>query len=138
MSAAYFFEIKNVKDKAIEDEIEKALFRICKEDTYDYLAYCDEGEIEYVYLFLDDDIPHQFAIMLAELNLLISFREASNEILTANLQQPFWANWEEESKEKIQRYIENNLSLDHVLDKINVRGVETLTEFDWFTLRCYH
>jgi len=138
MNSAYFFEIKNVKDKIIEGEMEKALCRICKIDTYDYLAFFEDDEIEYVYLFLDDDIPHQIAVALEELNILINFREASNEVLTANLNKPFWSNWEAESQEKIHRYIEQNLSLDHVLDKINLWGMDSLTELDWLKLKSDH
>jgi hypothetical protein len=130
MALAYYFEVKSVEDKELAANIALYYNEILWDVSFDFVAIHDDGDKECVYLFLEGEKPLLLKKRMQETEILLRFEEVSDELLSANLNSPSWENWEEESQLKILRFIRQHLTLDHVLDKINVWGFETLTPID--------
>jgi len=130
MALAYYFEVKSVKDKKLAANIALYYNEILWDVSFDFVAIHDDGDKECVYLFLEGEKPLLLKKRMQETEILLRFEEVSDELLSANLNSPSWENWEEESQLKILRFIRQHLTLDHVLDKINTWGFETLTPID--------
>ena len=130
MALAYYFEVKSVKDKELAANIALYYNEILWDVSFDFVAIHDDGDKECVYLFLEGEKPLLLKKRMQETEILLRFEEVSDELLSANLNCPSWENWEEESQLKILHFIRQHLTLDHVLDKINAWGFETLTPID--------
>ena len=96
---------------------------------YDFMDSLEEGDIFKVVLTFDIDKQIKIENEIRKLGILIDSKDISK--LALDLEYPQWI-----SKDLVNSFMNDNLNIDIILDKINKFGIEYLTdvEIDYINL----
>lgn len=121
-------EIRSLIDYKLHQKLEHIFMNLDPID-YDFMDSLEEGDIFKVVLTFDIDKQIKIENEISKLGILIDSKDISK--LTLNLEYPQWI-----SKNLVNSFINDNLNIDIILDKINKFGIESLTdvEIDYINL----
>jgi len=95
----------------------------------------DENEVEYI-VFADDKFTNGFISMFSKFNLLIDTKDITTEVKSNMCTLPIFTKLfksEDSSyreKSELEIYLDLYTTSDDILDKINIYGIDCLTEKD--------
>lgn len=132
-----YFKISQVKEEQKQKSILFETAEILEDGDDQLIAVEDFVDFEVIYSFLPFYKAEKFLSLLEKFNILIDYKDITEDVLMARERgNEFIETFKEDSYKKIlRRFIENNLTIDMVLDKINEQGIESLTEIDRETLK---
>jgi len=127
-----YFKVKNIKDENLIKSIQLEIFSILDEGDENLVAVEDFGDFDVLYLFLEEYKIQKFMNILDKFGVLLETGDITEDVLMARkMGKEFTETFEMESFRKIlERFIEKNLTIDLVLDKINEQGIGSLNEID--------
>ena len=127
-----YFKVKNIKDENLIKSIQLEIFSILDEGDENLVAVEDFGDFDVLYLFLEEYKIQKFMNILDKFRVLLETGDITEDVLMARkMGKEFTETFEMESFRKIlERFIEKNLTIDLVLDKINEQGIGSLNEID--------
>jgi len=127
-----YFKVKNIKDENLIKSIQFEIFSILDEGDENLVAVEDFGDFDVLYLFLEEYKIQKFMNILDKFGVLLETGDITEDVLMARkMGKEFTETFEMESFRKIlERFIEKNLTIDLVLDKINEQGIGSLNEID--------
>lgn len=127
-----YFKAKNIKDEARIKSIEFEIFSILDEEDDKLIAVEDFGDFDVIYSFLPEYKTQKFMNILEKFGVLIESGDITEDVLMARkIGKEFTKTFEDQSfREILERFIEKNLTIDLILDKINEQGIESLNEID--------
>lgn len=127
-----YFKAKNIKDEARIKSIEFEIFSILDEEDDKLIAVEDFGDFDVIYSFLPEYKTHKFMNILEKFGVLIESGDITEDVLMARkIGKEFTKTFEDQSfREILERFIEKNLTIDLILDKINEQGIGSLNEID--------
>jgi hypothetical protein len=127
-----YFKAKNIKDEATIKSIEFEIFSILDEEDDKLIAVEDFGDFDVIYSFLPEYKTHKFMNILEKFGVLIESGDITEDVLMARkIGKEFTKTFEDQSfREILERFIEKNLTIDLILDKINEQGIGSLNEID--------
>lgn len=127
-----YFKVKNIKDEARIKSIEFEIFSILDEGDDRLIAVEDFGDFDVIYSFLPEYKTQKFINILDNFGVLLESGDITEDVLMARkMGKEFTKTFQEPGFRKIlERFIEKNLTIDLVLDKINEQGIGSLNEID--------
>ena len=127
-----YFKAKNIKDEATIKSIEFEIFSILDEEDDKLIAVEDFGDFDVIYSFLPEYKTQKFMNVLEKFGVLIESGDITEDVLMARkIGKEFTKTFEDQSfREILERFIEKNLTIDLILDKINEQGIGSLNEMD--------
>ena len=127
-----YFKAKNIKDEARIKSIEFEIFSLLDEEDDKLIAVEDFGDFDVIYSFLPEYKTQKFMNVLEKFGVLIESGDITEDVLMARkIGKEFTKTFEDQSfREILERFIEKNLTIDLILDKINEQGIESLNEID--------
>lgn len=127
-----YFKAKNIKDEARIKSIEFEIFSILDEEDDKLIAVEDFGDFDVIYSFLPEYKTQKFMNILEKFGVLIESGDITEDVLMARkIGKEFTKTFEDQSfREILERFIEKNLTIDLILDKINEQGIGSLNEID--------
>lgn len=154
---AYYIKTKEIKDPILKECIEDGILEIFKkvfdvEDTK-FIVFGNEkydgSGYDFLYLFVEEFKTKQIINFLSENNVLDVAEDVTNDIKTSkiydnndfskvyfgypeskDIREELGDKYTEEFKYIFDNFILDNLTPDDILDKINERGIESLTDID--------
>lgn len=92
----------------------------------------EEGETDILFAFLNMEKTNELRSLLEAYGLLLEIREVTEDILYNRLSVSDYAIFSKEDRhmEILDQYIQVNLNVDRILDKISIYGIESLTPVD--------
>jgi hypothetical protein len=102
------------------------------EEDENLMAVEDFKEFEVIYSFLPPYKSERFKNLLEKFGILIDHKDITEDILMAREKGgEFIKTFKDENYRKVlERFLEKNLSVDMILDKINEQGIQSLSEID--------
>lgn len=134
MRIVNYFKIKNIDEKSEQRmEIEKALFNFMDEADGDLMIFEENGDIEEVYTFLDQEKTSKFEQVIDSFDCLLESRDITEDILMnrdpkTTISKEIFE--DPASKKLIDSFLRDHLTKDMILDKILEQGPESLTDLD--------
>ena len=127
-----YFKAKNIKDEARIKSIEFEIFSILDEGDDKLIAVEDFGDFDVIYSFLPEYKAHKFMNVLEKFGVLIESGDITEDVLMARkIGKEFTKTFKDPNfREILERFIEKNLTIDLILDKINEQGIGSLNELD--------
>ena len=127
-----YFKISQVKDDQIQKSILFESSSILDEGDEKLMAVEDFKEFEVIYSFLPLYKSENFARILEKFGILIEYKDISEDVLMAREKgSEFVDTFQDENYRKVlEKFMEKNLTVDMILDKINDQGMESLSEID--------
>ena len=127
-----YFKAKNIKDEAKIKSIEFEIFSILDEEDDKLIAVEDFGDFDVIYSFLPEYKAHKFMNVLEKFGVLIESGDITEDVLMARkIGKEFTKTFKDPNfREILERFIEKNLTIDLILDKINEQGIGSLNELD--------
>ena len=121
-----------IKDEARIKSIEFEIFSILDEGDDKLIAVEDFGDFDVIYSFLPEYKTQKFMNVLEKFGVLIESGDITEDVLMARkIGKEFTKTFEDQSfREILERFIEKNLTIDLILDKINEQGIGSLNEMD--------
>lgn len=127
-----YFKAKNIKDEAKIKSIEFEIFSILDEEDDKLIAVEDFGDFDVIYSFLPEYKAHKFMNVLEKFGVLIESGDITEDVLMARkIGKEFTKTFKDPNfREILERFIEKNLTIDLILDKINEQGIGSLNNLD--------
>ena len=134
----------NVKTKSTQCEIDEILFNMSVSDikkvenlysSFDFVEYTDDNDLECMFCVIDDYHLSKLSECYKEFSINFDFVDLTKEVF---YDIPFRITYKNQFKKPIVSRVINLISefkfnytdIDIVLDKINERGIDSLTDFD--------
>lgn len=134
----------NVKTKSTQCEIDEILFNMSMSDvkkvenlysSFDFVEYTDDNDLECMFCVIDDYHLSKLSECYKEFSINFDFIDLTKEVF---YDIPFRITYKNQFKKPIVSRVINLISefkfnytdIDIVLDKINERGIDSLTDFD--------
>ena len=127
-----YFKIAQLEDEKIQKSILFETAEILDEEDENLMAVEDFKEFEVIYSFLPSYKSERFKNLLEKFGILIDHKDITEDILMAREKgDEFIKTFKDENYRKVlERFLEKNLSVDMILDKINEQGIQSLSEID--------
>ena len=127
-----YFKAKNIKDEARIKSIEFEIFSILDEGDDKLIAVEDFGDFDVIYSFLPEYKTQKFMNVLEKFGVLIESGDITEDVLMARkIGKEFTKTFKDPNfREILERFIEKNLTIDLILDKINEQGIGSLNNLD--------
>jgi hypothetical protein len=134
----------NVKTKSTQCEIDEILFNMSMSDvkkvenlysSFDFVEYTDDNDLECMFCVIDDYNLSKLSKCYKGFSIDFEFLDLTKEVF---FDIPFRITYKNQFKKTIVSKVINLISefkfnytdVDIVLDKINERGIDSLTDFD--------
>jgi hypothetical protein len=134
----------NVKTKSTQSEINEILFTMSVSDvkrienlysSFDFVEYTDDNDLECMFCVIDDYHLSKLSECYKGFSINFEFVDLTKEVF---YDIPFRITYKNQFKKPIVSRVINLISefkfnytnIDIVLDKINERGIDSLTDFD--------
>jgi hypothetical protein len=134
----------NVKTKSTQCEIDEILFNMSMSDvkkvenlysSFDFVEYTDDNDLECMFCVIDDYHLSKLSKCYKGFSIDFEFVDLTKEVF---YDIPFRITYKNQFKKTIVSKVINLISefkfnytdVDIVLDKINERGIDSLTDFD--------
>lgn len=136
---AYYIKTKDIQDPILKEKVEKDVLDVFQKNfepgDEKYVAF---GEDDFMYLFVEDYKVKSVLNYLLENDLVVSHRDVTDEIISGEIYDDVdfksiyetTDEYELQFKKVFDTFILKNVSPDNVLDKINEKGIESLTDVD--------
>ena len=127
-----YFKIAQVKDEQIQKSILFETADILEDGDDQLIAVEDFGDFEVIYSFLPFYKAERFLALLEKFNILIDYKDVTEDVLMAREKgREFIGTFQDDTyKRVLERFSEDTLTVDMVLDKINEQGIDSLTDLD--------
>lgn len=151
---AYYIKTKTFDDPILKEKIEDGVVEVFTKyfepEDENYIAIGDNDD--FMFLFVEDYKVKALFNYLTDNDLVISCKEISNDIINGDIydnedfKSVYYANqetiekfksefgddfvYEPEFKKVFDNFIVKNVTPDNILDKINEKGIESLTDID--------
>jgi hypothetical protein len=141
----------NVKTKSTQIEIDEILFNMSMSDVkkvetlysnFDFVEYTDDNGFECMFCVIDDHYLSKLSECYKGFSIKFDFIDLTKEVF---YDIPFRITYKNQYKKPIVSRVINLISefkfnytdVDIILDKINERGIDSLTDFDKNVLENY-
>lgn len=132
MNSLHFFKIKNIPEAVFENSIVPGMMRILDQNDNENIAVESFDNYEVIYTFLGQEKTEKLEKFLQNVKILLESRDITEDALkSAENGSDFVETFKDESyKKMLESFLRDYLTVDMILDKINDRGMESLTNLD--------
>jgi hypothetical protein len=118
-------------NELFENIVMPEMGKIFEEEDEKFIAVEEFNGQDVMFLFVEDHKVKSFLNLLNEHNMVEFSKEVSEEILMGDLEEEFINMMQsDEFKAQFDSFIMKHLDVDMVLDKINFKGMDSLTDND--------
>lgn len=140
-TSAFYIKVKNVEDPTINEIYENQLIDFFSKNfelgDEKYIAFGYKNDS--IFLFVEEYKIKLLLSWLEKKDLILSYKDISNDIINGDIYDSEEFNHsynnDEEFKKVFDKFILENVDVDNILDKINRKGIECLTEIDRIILK---
>jgi hypothetical protein len=133
MNTVHYIKVHKVTDSQLESEISERLGLLFTEEDERSVAVEEIGDFEVIYTFLHPYKVEQMVSIFKSYSILVDEKDVTDSVLMACKNDEFESVLEHH-QDVIEEFVKKNLTVDVVLDKINLFGVESLNDNDRQTL----
>jgi hypothetical protein len=129
MNTVHYIKVRKVVDPQVETEISEQLGLLFGEEDERSVAVEEIGDYEVICTFLHPYKVEQMVSIFKIYNILVEEKDVTDSVLMACKNDEFDTVLEYH-QDVIEEFVKKNLTVDVVLDKINLFGVGSLNDND--------
>ena len=136
MDTLSYIKVKKVNCINVDALIYDKLSSIFEPNEGNKFIIKEFGNFEVIFTFLPTYKITKLVLFLSKIGILIEHIDITSDALMSSMRNKrkhyeFVKTFEDESaKKELNEFLENNLSIDNILDKIIIKGVDSLTDID--------
>ena len=134
MEQVGFFIVGKPSNDRIEDIIFGKMNEILTNEEFTKIAFCENEEShDILYTFLNEFKNKELCLLFDRYKVLIHYSDITQSVLRQiNINKTLT---EGKFRPLFNKFLNENLTIDFILDKINDVGIESLTDVDFKILR---